>query len=103
MSRRLLPLLLSSMLALPAHSAEVEALVKFSHLSDITRGPPFNNSEESRTDYLGVGVTLTFKRTPSLELDLTHGRKAETNSAQRSFRFRTGTEATVRYYPGRHR
>lgn len=52
------------------NATTVRPLITWVHLSDIFRGEPFNTKEEPTSDYVGIGVTLVWKR---LELDISTG------------------------------
>lgn len=54
----------------PFNTTTIRPLITWVHLSDATRGVPFNNKEEPSSDYVGVGITLVWKR---LELDISTG------------------------------
>ena len=50
--------------------SDFRPLITWVHLSDVSRGQPFNNKEEPTSDYLGVGFTAV---SGPLEVDLTAG------------------------------
>jgi len=81
-----------------AQSMEVEALIEYSHVSDITRGKPFNKQDEWQVDYIGFGATLRIGARKRFELDLSHGRKSLEHGA-----WEPGTKLGLRFYPGRKR
>lgn len=61
---------LGSLRIYPFNSRPFRPLFVWSHLSDITRGEPFNTKNEPTSDFFGAGITLDAKR---LELDVTYG------------------------------
>jgi len=52
------------------NATTIRPLITWVHLSDITRGVPFNDKEEPTSDYFGIGVTFVWKR---FELDVSTG------------------------------
>ena len=54
----------------PFNTETWRPLITWVHLSDITRGRPFNSKEEPTSDYLGVGVSYEYKK---IGLDFTGG------------------------------
>jgi len=54
----------------PFNTETIRPLLIWSHVSDITRGKPFNDKEEPTSDFFGAGVTIEVNR---FELDLTYG------------------------------
>jgi len=54
----------------PFNTQTIRPLITWVHMSDITRGSPFNNTKEPTSDYVGVGVTFDWKR---FELDISTG------------------------------
>ena len=49
---------------------KITPVIMWSHLSDITRGRPFNDKEEPSSDFIGSGFTVEWKRA---ELDIAYG------------------------------
>ena len=45
-------------------------MVMWSHLSDVTRGKPFNDKDEPSSDFVGFGVTKEWR---NFELDIAYG------------------------------
>jgi len=54
----------------PFTTETIRPLLVWTHVSDITRGRPFNDENEPTSDYFGAGVTVEIKR---FEFDLTYG------------------------------
>lgn len=54
----------------PLGEGAVRPIVTWSHLSDITRGEPFNDKEEPSSDFVGAGLTVEWKR---VEFDVAYG------------------------------
>lgn len=89
-----------------AEGMEVWALIKFTHTSDLFRGPPFNGDSEPTTDYLGFGATLAWQKA---ELDLSLGTKSRDcnyyrgSVTGRGCNWENGAEISLRWYPWRNR
>jgi len=82
--------------ALGARGAEIEAFVTYDHVSDITRGKPWNKQAESTADYVGAGITIAAGANRAWEIDISHGRKALDRGDTEA-----GSKLSVRFYPGR--
>lgn len=54
----------------PFNTETIRPLLVWTHVSDITRGQPFNDENEPTSDYFGAGITVEIKR---FEFDLTYG------------------------------
>ena len=54
----------------PFNTKTIRPLLVWTHVSDITRGRPFDDENEPTSDFLGAGVTVEIKR---FELDVTYG------------------------------
>jgi hypothetical protein len=55
----------------PFRTETIRPLFIWTHVSDIVRGKPFNDSaDEPTSDYFGIGATVEYKR---FELDVTYG------------------------------
>jgi hypothetical protein len=89
-----------------AHASEweIDALMEYSHTSDILRGCPFScgtGGLEGTQDFLGAGFTMITPRR-RWELDLVHGWKCiDCTINNLSKEVETGTTLAVRFYPGR--
>lgn len=75
------------------------ALLVCTHLSDVTRGAPFNDQPEPWLDYCGAGVTLVIEKAP-VEIDLSHGIKRY--DWPTGVKREQGSQLTVRWYPGKN-
>lgn len=75
----------------PFNTETIRPLLVWSHVSDITRGRPFDDENEPTSDYFGVGATIEIKR---FELDVTYGsfgrecRVTECSSGSRTNEFK---------------
>lgn len=85
-----------ALIVTPAHSADAEWLVTYSHNSDLLRGKPFNNQPEPWQDFLGTGVTISW---PKVELDLIHGVKRIKTPETGKRPSESGSQLNVRWYP----
>jgi hypothetical protein len=95
----ILTLTLCMLIAFQASAAEVEAMAKYSHGSDIVRGCPFRcEISEPQYDAITGGITITAGKCRAWELDLSHGFKWIDRGPSE-----TGSEFAVRFYPGRRR
>lgn len=56
----------------PFDPTTVRPVIVISHSSDITRGIPFNDTDEPTSDFIGAGLTFDFKR---VETELLYGRQ----------------------------
>lgn len=90
--------LLFAACAWQTHAAEVEGFVEYAHLSDLTRGFPFNTKDETTVGYIGGGVTITVGANKRFEIDMSHGAKWFKRGE-----YEQGSHFAVRYYPGRNR
>lgn len=54
----------------PFNTQTIRPLFIWRHVSDITRGRPFDDENEPTSDYFGSGVTVVMKR---FEFDVTYG------------------------------
>ena len=89
-----------------ALAAEIEPFVTWVHGSDITRGPPFNDDVEPQYDFVGMGVTVRWRK---VEFEVAHGWQAydcnyrKTSVTAHGCRFESGTIGALRIYPWRKR
>jgi hypothetical protein len=79
-----------------AYTTEVEPFVVYSHLSDVTRGRPFNGQDEAQSEYIGAGITIVAGKLKRFEIDISHGRKSVDRAGWES-----GSQLNVRFYPRR--
>ncbi len=104
--RGILVVLLTLALALlivyrDARAAEIEPFIAWTHGSDILRGPPLNRRAEPQYDFVGVGVTIRWRK---VEWDLAHGFQIydcnyhQTSATATGCRFESGSMSSVRYY-----
>lgn len=77
-------------------AADVEPVVVLQHTSDLFRGRPFNNRDESQEELIAAGVTIRVGK--AFEIDLVHGAKRIDRGG-----WEGGSQATARWYPGRHK
>lgn len=56
----------------PFGEGNIRPLFIWHHSSDVTRGQPFNGTDEPTADFAGIGATFVWKR---LELDAAFGRQ----------------------------
>jgi len=105
--KRLTALSLFRVCALPAgvaalgighlsYAADVEPVVVLQHTSDLFRGRPFNNKDESQEELIAAGVTIRVGK--AFEIDLVHGIKRIDRGG-----WEGGSQVTARWYPGRHK
>jgi len=83
-----------------SQAAEIEPLITAAHTSDLLRGRPFNSHSEPTEDYIGFGVTISFKK---VEVDLTHGAKTLDCRLSQGCKWESGTKLALRWYPRRKR
>lgn len=79
-----------------AFAADVEPVVVLQHTSDLFRGRPFNNRDESQEELIAAGVTIRVGK--AFEIDLVHGAKRIDRGG-----WEGGSQVTARWYPGRHK
>ena len=107
--KRLTALSLFRVCALPAgvaalgighlsYAADVEPVVVLQHTSDLFRGRPFNNRDESQEELIAAGVTIRVGENKAFEIDLVHGAKRIDRGG-----WEGGSQVTARWYPGRHK
>src|SRR5690606_4357586 len=77
-------------------AADVEPVVVLQHTSDLFRGRPVNNRDESQEELIAAGVTIRVGK--AFEIDLVHGAKRIDRGE-----WEGGSQVTARWYPGRHR
>lgn len=77
-------------------AADVEPVVVLQHTSDLFRGRPFNNKDESQEELIAAGVTIRVGK--AFEIDLVHGIKRIDRGG-----WEGGSQVTARWYPGRHK
>lgn len=95
-----LTLALAFVITLRADAAEVEYMVQYAHTSDLRRGPPFNNHDESTQEYLSpLGMSITAGKHRAWEIDMSTGFK----SIDCKSCWETGSMFNVRFYPLRRR
>jgi hypothetical protein len=83
------------------HGPDIRAFLGYTHVSDITRGPPFAEIKpgcEPTTDWVGAGVTFVW---PHVQVDLAHGVKQRDAWCGRPYAQprEPGTELALRFYP----
>jgi hypothetical protein len=68
-------------------------MMKYGHTSALTRGKPWNDTDEHTLDRIEAGVTIRPTYSDKVEVDITHGRKYWDGNDEQS------TSLDVRWYP----
>jgi hypothetical protein len=84
-----------------ANAAEIEAFALIDHTSDVRRGRPFSDSQETTQDYIAGGMTITLGRRRAFQIDVSHGFKTIDCRPSAGCRWETGSQISTRFYPGR--
>lgn len=77
----------------PLNTTNTRPMLIWSHSSDITRGKPFNDTNEPTADFLGIGLTV---QKSWFEIDLAIGRSARECSIIKCHKGSATTEAMIR-------